>query len=125
VKNVAENPIGSSFNSSSFNSTLDKRFGNPVMITLRYFAQLRETLHCSEETLQWQDDINTVAALKKQLSQRTSDKPNHPHNHSYNVQWQKAFNGNILCAVNQEIAQDNHPIQDNDEVAFFPPVTGG
>jgi sulfur-carrier protein len=112
VKNVAGNPIGSL-----------------LMITLRYFAQLRETLHCSEETLQWQDDINTVAALKKQLSQRTSDNSNHTHNHScnhsYNDQWQKAFDGNILCAVNQEIAQDNHPIQDNDEVAFFPPVTGG
>jgi sulfur-carrier protein len=104
VKNVAENPIGSL-----------------LMITLRYFAQLRETLNCSEETLQWQDNINTVVALKTQLSQRASHNPNH----SYNDQWQKAFNGNILCAVNQEIAQDNYPIQDNDEVAFFPPVTGG
>lgn len=108
AKNVAENPIGS-----------------PLMITLRYFAQLRETLNCGEETVPWQDNINTVAALKTQLSQRASHHTNHSHNHLYNNRWQKAFNGNILCAVNQEIAQDNHPVQDNDEVAFFPPVTGG
>jgi molybdopterin synthase sulfur carrier subunit len=88
------------------------------MITLRYFAQLRETLNCSEENLQWQDSMNTVAALKVQLSQRKSA-------HSHGDQWQRAFNGDILCAVNQAIAQDEHPIQDNDEVAFFPPVTGG
>lgn len=113
-----ENPIGNFFD-SHFNSPYEKHFGNPPMITLRYFAQLRETLNCSQETLQWQDNINTVAALKTQLSQRAS------HNNSYNDQWQKAFDGNILCAVNQEITQDNHPVQDNDEVAFFPPVTGG
>ena len=88
------------------------------MITLRYFAQLREMLHCNEEILAWQDNINTVAALKAQLGQRTSE-------HSQSDQWQRAFSGNVLCAVNHAIAQDDHPIQDNDEVAFFPPVTGG
>ncbi len=33
--------------------------------------------------------------------------------------------GRVLCAVNQVMAGDSTPITDDDEVAFFPPVTGG
>ena len=33
--------------------------------------------------------------------------------------------GNLLCAVNLEYAEADHPVADGDEVAFFPPVTGG
>ena len=32
---------------------------------------------------------------------------------------------NTLCAINMEYAKFDDPVQDNDEVAFFPPVTGG
>ena len=35
------------------------------------------------------------------------------------------FPNNILCAVNHEIANDSTQLSDNDEVAFYPPVTGG
>jgi molybdopterin converting factor small subunit len=31
----------------------------------------------------------------------------------------------VLCAVNQAMARPDSPISDGDEVAFFPPVTGG
>ena len=37
----------------------------------------------------------------------------------------KCFPENILCAVNQEIANETPQIQNSDEVAFYPPVTGG
>ena len=33
--------------------------------------------------------------------------------------------GRVLCAVNQVMAGDQTPLTENDEVAFFPPVTGG
>ena len=32
---------------------------------------------------------------------------------------------NLRCAVNQEMAPAATPLKDGDEVAFFPPVTGG
>lgn len=82
------------------------------MLRLLYFAQLKDQLNCSEEQLDWQPEFTTISALKLHLSQR--DK-----------QWQNALSANILTAVNQTMAKGNHPISDGDEIAFFPPVTGG
>jgi molybdopterin synthase sulfur carrier subunit len=31
----------------------------------------------------------------------------------------------VRCAVNQDYARDDHPVSASDEIAFFPPVTGG
>ncbi len=42
--------------------------------------------------------------------------------------WAEAFaegRRTIRCAVNQEFAGDGDPVKPGDEVAFFPPVTGG
>jgi molybdopterin synthase sulfur carrier subunit len=44
--------------------------------------------------------------------------------------WTRAANGavlppNILAAVNHDYARLDQPVKDGDEVAFFPPVTGG
>lgn len=44
--------------------------------------------------------------------------------------WQEATGGkprgdNVLCAVNMEYVQPDQGVEDGDEVAFFPPVTGG
>ncbi len=33
--------------------------------------------------------------------------------------------GKLLAAVNQTLVSFDHPLTDGDEVAFFPPVTGG
>lgn len=38
---------------------------------------------------------------------------------------EQAMPANVLMAVNLEYVQAGHPVHDGDEVAFFPPVTGG
>lgn len=42
-------------------------------------------------------------------------------------EWEEELNlyGRVRCAVNQKIANPETRVQDGDEVAFFPPVTGG
>jgi len=84
------------------------------MIRIRYFARLRERLATSEEQLDWSTDAATVAALRRHLCARGGV-------------WAEALGGEetLLAAVEQELARPETPIQDGQEVAFFPPVTGG
>ena len=74
-----------------------------------YFASLKEALKIPSEEIILSADT-TVAQLRKKLV----DKHGKCH-----------FLDNILCAVNQEIANDEVIVSDSDEVAFYPPVTGG
>ena len=82
------------------------------MIRILYFASLRERLDSSGETL---DEFPaTVAALRAQLAARGGV-------------WGEVFAGErpVLTAVNQEMASPEQALQTDDEVGFFPPVTGG
>ena len=79
---------------------------------VRYFASLREQLGCDSEQLTSQ--ANTVEQLISELAQRGPL-----------WQTQLADNSRVQIAVNQDIARRNSPLQSDDEVAFFPPVTGG
>jgi molybdopterin synthase sulfur carrier subunit len=82
------------------------------MINVVFFAALREQLECSELTIS-SENITTVADLKQRLA-------------SKNEQWQTLFgNTSLLSAVNHELVNSDQPIKSGDEVAFFPPVTGG
>ncbi len=83
------------------------------MIQVRYFARLRETLGCGAEDLEAQG-IADVAGLVARLQGRGGA-------------WREALieGEAVLVAVNQELASRETPIRDGDEVAFFPPVTGG
>jgi molybdopterin synthase sulfur carrier subunit len=82
------------------------------MIKVVFFAALREQLACSELTVS-SKEITTVADLKCQLA-------------SKNKLWQALFgNTSLLSAINHELVDSEHPIKSGDEVAFFPPVTGG
>lgn len=83
------------------------------MITLLYFARLREVLASEGESLPWPQALD-VAQLKHQLAARGGV-------------WQQQFaeNPRLRAAVNQALVADNAVIEDGDEVAFFPPVTGG
>jgi len=82
------------------------------MIKVVFFAALREQLACSELSIS-SDDINTVADVKQQLCLQ-------------NAQWQPILgHGSLLSAVNHDLVSEKHSVKPGDEVAFFPPVTGG
>ena len=82
------------------------------MVRILFFAHLREMLG-SGESLPYSQDIATVAALRGQLAKRGGD-------------WETLdTTRNLRAAVNQTMAGFDAPVKDGDEVAFFPPVTGG
>jgi molybdopterin synthase sulfur carrier subunit len=84
------------------------------MIDVLYFASLREQLECEHEQLAADPDLANVGGIRRNLAARGGH-------------WQSLFDGNdkLLVAVNQQMAQDSTAVGDGDEVAFFPPVTGG
>jgi sulfur-carrier protein len=84
------------------------------MITLLYFARLRESLGQSRETLELPSGVSDVAGLLAFLRTRGAD-------------WETALApGRALrIAVNQTMASERTAVHDGDEVALFPPVTGG
>ena len=83
-------------------------------LKLVFFARLREDLGTPAEELALPDSIGTVAALRAHLVARGGA-------------WAAtlAQGKAIRVAVNQEMAQPATPVKPGDEVAFFPPVTGG
>ncbi len=83
-------------------------------LTVLYFAWLRERVGTGEESLVLPSAIGTVGELMGWLAQRS---PRHA----------AAFENRraIRCAVNQDFADLDAPVRPGDEVAFFPPVTGG
>ena len=84
------------------------------MITVMYFASLREQLNQASEQLQLPDEVKTVGDLRKNLAQR-------------GTQWASAFDDQalVMMSVNHTMSNNDTAISDGDEVAFFPPVTGG
>lgn len=84
------------------------------MIKILYFARLREALGSSGESLELPAGVSDVRGLMAWLAARGGE-------------WQAQFDGCRLvrAAVNQELVPDGALIQAGDEVAFFPPVTGG
>ncbi len=83
------------------------------MIKLVYFASIREQLGCEEEQLACGDNIRQVADVVSLLVDRGAP-------------WDSVLgDASVLVAVNQEMSQTNAAVNDGDEVAFFPPVTGG
>ena len=93
---------------------MKKQSDNSPMITLFYFARLREALGAGREQLALPADVKNLGALRAHLAQRGDA-------------WAKemAAGRNLRAAVNQTVAMPDTPVHDGDEVAFFPPVTGG
>ena len=85
-----------------------------VALTILYFAWLRERTGTAEESVQPPDGVETVGDLMTWLAQRS---PGHA----------SAFANrrSVRCAVNQDFADPSTHLAPGDEVAFFPPVTGG
>lgn len=79
-----------------------------------YFAWLRERIGFAEEEIAPPPGVGDVASLMDWLASRS---PGHA----------AAFADPtvVRCAVNQDFAGPEAPVRPGDEVAFFPPVTGG
>ena len=75
------------------------------MIQVKFFASLRETLGMDETQIETSEAI-TILQIWDQVTSR-----------DYPV--------NTLCAINMDYAKPGDVVSDGDEVAFFPPVTGG
>lgn len=79
-----------------------------------YFAWLKEKTKVSEETVSLPKGVSDVAGLVVALKARGDG-------------FAEAFADEAIVrvAVNQEHVGFDHALMDGDEVAFFPPVTGG
>lgn len=83
------------------------------MIKLRYFAGLREALGVASEAIELPVGAATVVGLRAHLAARGG---------AWHV---FATSTSLRAAVNQAMAGPQSLVSDGDEVAFFPPVTGG
>ncbi len=81
---------------------------------IRYFAWLKHRVGLAEETVSPPPGVTTLAALKEWLAERHAG-----------FAEALASPGVVRCAVNQEYVAEDAPLRGEDEVAFFPPVTGG
>jgi molybdopterin synthase sulfur carrier subunit len=85
-----------------------------LKVKVLFFAGLREQLGTAMEEVELPADVSTVAGLRNHLMQRGGA-------------WQNVLADKKLVrvAVNQDMAQPVSGIKAGDEIAFFPPVTGG
>ena len=83
-----------------------------MKVIVRYFASIREAIGHGSEVIE--TDVQTVDALRDVLLARGTT-------------YQEALSTEraVRMALNQSVCDGSAPLQDNCEVAFFPPVTGG
>ncbi|HEY7655276.1 MAG TPA: molybdopterin converting factor subunit 1 [Burkholderiales bacterium] len=84
------------------------------MITVLYFARLREAVGTGSERITLPTAVRDVEGVRALLAARGGE-------------WEHALAPKmaVRAAVNQAMAHGDTPVADGDEVAFFPPVTGG
>lgn len=84
-----------------------------MTIKILYFAALRDALGTSGESLALPPGVDSVGALQRFLAERGES-------------WQLLGPGrNVRAARNQRMADAGETVVAGDEIAFFPPVTGG
>lgn len=82
------------------------------MITVLFFAQVRELLNTAKLQIEPQH-ISTAESLRAHLA-------------AQDEKWARVMTSDkLLVAINQTMSKWDATIKDGDEVAFFPPVTGG
>lgn len=79
-----------------------------MTVSVKFFASLREQVGRAEDTIEIRGQAS-VADVWQQVTTGTG----------------RSLPDNVLAAVNMQYARPDTPVHDGDEVAFFPPVTGG
>ena len=83
------------------------------MIKVLFFGSYREQLQCKTLSLSEGEYPKMLFSLREKLSEKGTD-------------WQKVMDSKrTIVAVNKVMMRADYCLQENDEVAFFPPVTGG
>ncbi len=85
-----------------------------MSVRILYFAWVREQVGMAAEMFEPQAPVVDVKGLREQLMARGEP-------------WHSAFASGrpVRVSVNHDIARDQTPVKSGDEVAFFPPLTGG
>ena len=78
-----------------------------MSVKVRFFASMRDRMGRAEDQVTLSGDSITVAELWQQMAGG------------------QAMPDSLLIAVNMEYTDGSHRVKNGDEVAFFPPVTGG
>jgi molybdopterin synthase sulfur carrier subunit len=80
-------------------------------VTVLFFASIRERL--GTERLQWPLARDADAVIDALVAE-------------HGEPWREALRApNVIVAINQRVAEPSDMLHDGDELAFFPPVTGG
>lgn len=83
------------------------------MIKILYFARLRDELGVGQESMELPETVQNTEQLRSWLCRR-------------GLQWQAALHTDgLFVAVDQTVVDWQQPLKGSEEVAFFPPVTGG
>lgn len=84
------------------------------MVCILFFASFREQLNTRQMALELVEESISVAGLMARLIDDGGDP------------WRQVLESdNLVIAVNQQICDRQYLVHDGDEVAFYPPVTGG
>lgn len=86
-----------------------------MKINILFFAGIREMFGFKEKNIKIEESINSPEKLVKFLIEKEQGS------------WKKLLSSKdlIRVAINQEISEWSSPLKDGDELAFFPPITGG
>lgn len=85
-----------------------------MQVQVLFFASLRESLGTEGQKLELPEDVTTAGKLADHLAATDPAR--------FGILTDRNA---VLVAVNQELVTREHSLTDGDEIAFFPPVTGG
>jgi len=83
------------------------------MIKVLFFARIRDQLGVSELEVTPAEGVHNLSQFTRQLIDE---------NPAFG---EILLQPNVLVAINQEFGADETTVEDGDEIAYFPPVTGG